>query len=84
MQERTFVYCRPAVRNDHWDKEHLEGKQCAAQRGHMISCDHPKCKEAKAQLETLITIGITLRRSTKSSSEWNGSIFGQGWVYRFI
>jgi len=27
------------------------GKQCAAQRGDMISCGHPKCKEAKVQLE---------------------------------
>ena len=50
MQERTFVYCRPAVRNDHWDTEHLQGKQCAAQRGHMVSCDHPKCK-GMVQLE---------------------------------
>jgi uncharacterized protein DUF3435 len=50
MQERTFVYCRPAVRNDHWDREHLQGKQCAAQRGHMVSCDHPKCK-GKVRLE---------------------------------
>jgi uncharacterized protein DUF3435 len=39
MQERTFVYCRPAVRNDHWDREHLEGKQCAAQRG----AKRPRC-----------------------------------------
>ncbi|KAK3945235.1 FluG domain-containing protein [Diplogelasinospora grovesii] len=30
MQERTFVYCRPAVRNDHWDKEHREEKKRAA------------------------------------------------------
>lgn len=42
-EERTLRYCRPAVMNDHFDREHLRPMTRAAQKG-SITCQHPKCQ----------------------------------------
>ncbi|KAH6699577.1 hypothetical protein ACHAQF_009103 [Verticillium nonalfalfae] len=47
--QRRFKYCRPVVRNDHFDDQHLEERERAEQRGEPIRCDHPKCKNEKFQ-----------------------------------
>ncbi|KAL2024965.1 hypothetical protein VTK56DRAFT_3664 [Thermocarpiscus australiensis] len=39
-EERTFMYCRPAVVYNHFDREHA--KQLKG--GNRISCNHPKCR----------------------------------------
>lgn len=43
-EERTFRYCRPAVMNDHFDREHLEPMEEAEQQN-LITCQHLKCQE---------------------------------------
>ncbi|KAM0271864.1 hypothetical protein ACHAQH_008964 [Verticillium albo-atrum] len=48
-EQRTFKYCRPVVRNDHFDDHHLEERERAEQRGEPIRCDHPKCRNEKFQ-----------------------------------
>lgn len=49
LQERTFRYCRPPVRNDHFDDAHLEERERAERCGEPIRCHHPKCKDMKFQ-----------------------------------
>ncbi|KAM6516699.1 hypothetical protein FALCPG4_014872 [Fusarium falciforme] len=49
LQERTFRYCRPTVRNDHFDNAHLEDREHAERRGEAIQCHHPKCGDIKLQ-----------------------------------
>ncbi|TIC97035.1 hypothetical protein CH35J_007397 [Colletotrichum higginsianum] len=44
LEERTFKYCRPAVRNDHFDNQHLVERERAIQRGDLIRCNHPQCQ----------------------------------------
>jgi hypothetical protein len=44
LEERTFPYCRPAVMNDHFEDAHLETMERTAQRGGVIVCKHPECK----------------------------------------
>jgi hypothetical protein len=41
-EERTFRYCRPAVMNDHFDREHLNPLK-VAERCKSIICEHPGC-----------------------------------------
>ncbi|KAI1086032.1 FluG domain-containing protein, partial [Rostrohypoxylon terebratum] len=41
-QERVFTYSRPAVMNDHFERQHLKNMQEGNDR---ISCHHPKCRE---------------------------------------
>ncbi|KAL8398621.1 hypothetical protein RB596_005954 [Gaeumannomyces avenae] len=50
-EERTFKFCRPAIRNDHFDDQHLEARKLAQGRGDPIRCEHPKCVDVK--LKTL-------------------------------
>lgn len=52
VQERTFSYCRAAVMNDHFDREHLVTLE-QMERGGFISCRHPKCREADLKLKSL-------------------------------
>lgn len=49
FEERTFSYCRPTVRNDHFDGEHLKGREAAEQCGQLQLCMHPKCRELEFQ-----------------------------------
>ena len=49
VEERKFRYCRPNVRNDHWENKHLEERERAEQRGEFQPCKHPKCFEEKFQ-----------------------------------
>ncbi|KAK4076899.1 hypothetical protein Purlil1_12523 [Purpureocillium lilacinum] len=51
-EERTFSYCRPAVMNDHFDREHLVTLEQMKRDG-FISCSHPKCQEADLKLKSL-------------------------------
>lgn len=44
LEERTFRWCRPTVRNDHFDDRHLGEWERAEQRGEAIKCEHPKCR----------------------------------------
>ncbi|GKT96945.1 fluG domain-containing protein [Colletotrichum tofieldiae] len=44
LEERTFKYCRPTVRNDHFDDQHLVERERAVQRGDLIRCSHPQCQ----------------------------------------
>ncbi|KAK1657061.1 FluG domain-containing protein [Colletotrichum godetiae] len=44
LEERTFKYCRPTVRNDHFDNQHLVERERAVQRGDLIRCNHPQCQ----------------------------------------
>ncbi|CRK29684.1 hypothetical protein BN1723_015696 [Verticillium longisporum] len=48
-EERTFKYCRPVVRNDHFDDHHLAERELAEQRGELIRCDHRRCRKEKLQ-----------------------------------
>ncbi|KJZ70767.1 hypothetical protein HIM_09851 [Hirsutella minnesotensis 3608] len=50
--ERTFSYCRPAVMNDHFDREHLDTLTEMGRNG-SITCNHPRCKEADLELTGL-------------------------------
>jgi len=45
LEERTFKYARPSVRNDHFDDEHLEERERAGR----LLCKHPKCKEVRLE-----------------------------------
>ncbi|KAI0431595.1 hypothetical protein F5Y09DRAFT_354726 [Xylaria sp. FL1042] len=69
IHERTFRYCRPTKRNDHFDDHHLEGKEYAEQEGEPIVCRHPKCSEVKLRSVDVFgnhiqsIHGITLRSS---------------------
>ncbi|OAQ59732.1 FluG domain-containing protein [Pochonia chlamydosporia 170] len=42
--ERTFQWCRPTIRNDHFDDQHLADREDIARRGEALICKHPKCK----------------------------------------
>jgi hypothetical protein len=44
LEERTFTYCRPTVRNDHFDDQHLVERERALQRGGRMVCTHPACR----------------------------------------
>ncbi|RYO96655.1 hypothetical protein DL764_007436 [Monosporascus ibericus] len=50
--ERTFEYCRVAVMNDHFDRQHLKQME-KRERSNLIFCDHPKCKEDGVKLNNL-------------------------------
>lgn len=52
VEERTFAYCRPAVMNDHFDREHLATMEQMDRDG-FIGCMHPKCREADVKLHTV-------------------------------
>jgi len=52
VEERTFGYCRPAVMNDHFDREHLATIERMEREG-FIGCMHPKCREADLKLHSL-------------------------------
>ena len=43
--ERTFQWCRPTIRNDHFDDQHLTDREATAERGQALVCKHPKCKD---------------------------------------
>lgn len=73
-QERTFVYCRPTKRNDHFDDHHLEELERAEEHGRLIKCGHPKCREGKVHLQSVNHFrnhmdnvhGVKLRTSEKA------------------
>ncbi|RKL20511.1 hypothetical protein BFJ72_g15059 [Fusarium proliferatum] len=44
LEERAFSYCRPTVRNDHFDDQHLIDRERALQRGEKMVCTHPACR----------------------------------------
>ncbi|KAK7219772.1 hypothetical protein V2G26_007775 [Clonostachys chloroleuca] len=46
-EERTFTYCCPTVMNDHFDDQHLAGREQAERSGEKIRCEHPKCRDLK-------------------------------------
>ncbi|ROT35415.1 hypothetical protein SODALDRAFT_353116 [Sodiomyces alkalinus F11] len=46
-EERTFRFCRPAIRNEHFDDQHLKARELAQRRGEAIRCEHPKCVDVK-------------------------------------
>ncbi|KJZ71090.1 hypothetical protein HIM_09509 [Hirsutella minnesotensis 3608] len=52
LGERTFAYCRPAVMNDHFDREH-KATMNEMERDGFIVCNHPGCKEADLKLRSL-------------------------------
>ena len=72
-QERTFLYCRPTKRNDHFDDQHLEEIERAEEHGELIKCGHPKCREREVYLQSVdhfrnhidAVHGVTLRTSEK-------------------
>ena len=43
-EERAFRYCRPAVMNDHFDREHLKPMK-VAEECMTITCEHPRCQD---------------------------------------
>ncbi|KAH6653689.1 FluG domain-containing protein [Truncatella angustata] len=45
--QRRFRYSRPEVRNNHFEKHHLEERETAERRRDGIQCKHPECKEEK-------------------------------------
>lgn len=47
LEERTFLYCRPTIRNDHFDKRHLPERERVESRGEPIRCEHPRCRDEK-------------------------------------
>ncbi|OAQ89062.1 FluG domain-containing protein [Purpureocillium lilacinum] len=52
VEERTFAYCRPAVMNDHFDREHLVTMEQMSRDG-FIGCMHSKCREEDIKLHSL-------------------------------
>ncbi|KAL8310634.1 hypothetical protein RB597_010464 [Gaeumannomyces tritici] len=70
--ERTFMFCRPTVRNDHFDDQHLEARKFAQGSGHPISCKHPKCKNVKLktldhfQNHVMTVHGVALRPANQA------------------
>ncbi|RSL81437.1 hypothetical protein CEP52_017198 [Fusarium oligoseptatum] len=48
-EERTFIYCRPTVMNDHFDDQHLVRREQDERSGEKIRCEHPKCRDVKFQ-----------------------------------
>ncbi|PTB47497.1 hypothetical protein M431DRAFT_48485, partial [Trichoderma harzianum CBS 226.95] len=42
--ERTFQWCRPTIRNDHFDDKHPTDQEASAQRGEALFYKHPKCR----------------------------------------
>ncbi|CVL00274.1 uncharacterized protein FMAN_09780 [Fusarium mangiferae] len=44
LEERALSYCRPTVRNDHFDDQHLIERERALQRGENMVCTHPACR----------------------------------------
>lgn len=49
LSERTFRYCRPTIRNDHFDDSHMEEREHAERRGESIRCYHLECRDMKFQ-----------------------------------
>ncbi|KAL8377037.1 hypothetical protein RB595_007934 [Gaeumannomyces hyphopodioides] len=49
-RERTFVYCRPSVMCNHFDRNH---KKKLSRGGKQLSCNHPKCKEEDLHFNSL-------------------------------
>ena len=47
VEERTFRWCRPTVRNDHFDDRHLPEREAMENSGGSILCRHTKCVEIK-------------------------------------
>ena len=47
LEERTFQWCRPPVRNDHFDDRHLMERERAQKHGEPIECRHPQCRDEK-------------------------------------
>ena len=43
VEERTFRWCRPTVRNDHFDDRHLPEREAVKKSGGSILCRHAKC-----------------------------------------
>ncbi|KAL8400415.1 hypothetical protein RB594_000708 [Gaeumannomyces avenae] len=72
--ERTFMFCRPTVRNDHFDNQHLEARKFAQGSGHPISCKHPKCKNVKLktldhfQNHVMTVHGVALRPANQAET----------------
>ncbi|GKT43643.1 uncharacterized protein ColSpa_03824 [Colletotrichum spaethianum] len=76
MEERTFKYCRPTVRNDHFDDQHLGQRERAVLHGDVIRCNHPQCQDDPElqRMETLdafrnhvqIIHGVSLRTSDRA------------------
>lgn len=69
LQERSFMYCRPTVMNDHFDRQHLIGRELAEKNGEKIRCEHPKCQNLKFECldafrcHVLKAHGVALRSS---------------------
>ena len=61
LEETKFPYCRPNVRNDHWDDTHLKERELAEQQGRPQVCKHPKCVLEYVRLEVSIILGTTWR-----------------------
>ena len=51
MEERTFSYCRPWARDNHFDRHHLSTMKALEKDG-LIFCHHPKCKDEGSKLKT--------------------------------
>jgi hypothetical protein len=47
--ERTFRWCRPTIRNDHFDDQHLAERETAVAQGVVLACYHPKCRSEAFQ-----------------------------------
>ncbi|KZZ91682.1 FluG domain-containing protein [Moelleriella libera RCEF 2490] len=39
-----FPHCRPTIKNDHFNKAHLEERELAKRRGGLMKCYHPKAQ----------------------------------------
>lgn len=50
--ERTFVYCRTTVRNDHFDRAHLTHLEGLLAKGQLV-CAHPKCEKWKKAMGSM-------------------------------
>lgn len=47
-EERTFIYCRPTVMYDHFDKKHAQQLGVT-----QMSCNHPRCREEALEFKHL-------------------------------
>jgi hypothetical protein len=63
-QERTFLYCRPTKRNDHFDDQHLKEIERAKEHGKLIKCGHPKCREREVYLPARRNTSYAYRHET--------------------
>lgn len=86
LAARTFRYCRPTVRNDHFDDAHLVERERAERRNELIRCHHPKCRDQTFKhldhfrSHVQLHHGVPLRSSDQVKQRREGKIRRRGMI----